>query len=167
MSTQVFPVVFGLNVITLAGFHWLNLRLLRRYPPRTIMPFGFGLLMATAAATAIYTSVADPQLSVMVPAIMLTIGVQGLIQGNATAAYMAHFRRRTGIAAAISSSLQFSMGAAMGISMNLLHDGTPRTMATALVVSATLAMIFGTIGLRLRARAVARDLAIASAPAKS
>ncbi len=166
MSTVLFPVVFGLNVVTLAGFHWLNLRLLKRYPPRAIMPFGFALLMTTTVVTAIYTAVADPRLGVMVPAIMLTIGVQGLIQGNATAAYMAHFRRRTGIAAAISSSLQFSMGAVAGISLNVFHDGTPRTMTTALVVSATLAMVFGTIGLRLRARAEAKDLAIASAPAK-
>ncbi|MEE8308449.1 MAG: multidrug effflux MFS transporter [Gammaproteobacteria bacterium] len=166
MSTRVFPVVFGLNVITLAGFHWLNLRLLKRYPPRAIMPFGFALLMSITFATAIYTAVADAKLSVMVPAIMLTIGVQGLIQGNATAAYMAHFQRRTGIAAAISSSLQFTMGAITGIALNVFHDGSPRTMATALVTSACLAMIFGTIGLRLRARAVARDLAIASAPAK-
>jgi len=166
MSTVLFPVVFGLNVVTLAGFHWLNLRLLKRYPPRAIMPFGFALLMATTVATATYTAVAVPRLSVIVPAVMLTIGVQGLIQGNVTAAYMAHFRHRTGIAAAIYSSLQFSMGAVAGILLNSFHDGTPRTMTTALVASATLAMICGTIGLRLRARAEAEELAIASAPAK-
>jgi len=166
MSTRVFPVVFGLNVVTLAGFHWLNLRLLKRYPPRAIMPVGFALLMSITTATAVYTAVAEAKLAVMVPAIMLTIGVQGLIQGNATAAYMAHFQHRTGIAAAISSSLQFTMGAIMGVSLNVFHDGSPRTIATALVISAWLAMVFGTIGLRLRARAEARDLAVASAPAK-
>ena len=163
MSTQLFPVVFGLNVLTLAGFHWLNLRLLKQYSPRHIMPFGFALLLLITLSSAIYAAVADPKLGALVPAIMLIIGAQGLIQGNAMATYMAHFENRTGIAAAIASSLQFTMGAIMGFAMNVFHDGTPRTITTALVFSATLAAILGTIGLRLRAKVEARKLAVSAA----
>ena len=148
----IFPIYFGINVVAMAGFHLLNIRLLRTWSPRKVIPLGHTIMVTAALLLWLYTGQQDLRLAPVLIGLMLVLGSQGLVAGNTMAVYLAHFDTNTGIAAAIGTSLQFFVGASMGFALSYLHGGTPFTLASTLAVCTVTSALLGTVGLRLRAR---------------
>ena len=65
----------------------------------------------------------------------------GLILPNATAAVMAPYPHQAGVASALLGMLQFSVGAATGAIVGLLHDGTARPMAFTMAGCAVVSLV--------------------------
>jgi DHA1 family bicyclomycin/chloramphenicol resistance-like MFS transporter len=158
IPAKIFPVYFGMNIIALAGFHLLNIRLLKTWSPRKVLPLGYGLMVTASLLSWLYIGQGDPHLFGVILAIMLILGSQALVVGNTMATYLAHFQSNTGIAAAIGTSLQFIVGAAVGFALSYFHEGTPFTLATTLATCTVASAILGTLGLRLLARTGSRQI---------
>ena len=145
-----FPFYFGAAVIAMALLHQLNLRLLKTYPPRRILPWGIALLIAASGLLFAYAALVDePRLAAYVAGITLVLGSQTLIANNAIAAYMSRFRTNAGMANAIAASATFTLGAVASVVLTVLHDGTPRSLAAGMFVCALLAFACSRIALKL------------------
>lgn len=148
VSAQTFPILFAANIVTMALFHQLNIRLLRVHEPRKILPWGVAGLCLCTLAMLIYTIFFDPTLPAVVGFVMITLGSQTLIANNALAAYMSRFRDNAGMANAIAGSLSFAIAGTASLALAVFHDGSVRSLAVAMAASAVLAAASAAIALR-------------------
>ena len=90
-----------------------------------------GALIAAAAASAVLFAAALTGLGgfagILIP-LFVFIASLGFILPLATALAMAPHGRNAGSASALIGVLQFTLGAAAGISVGILHDGSARPM---------------------------------------
>lgn len=136
LTPQQFPLAFGANVILMGLAHFTNIRLLNRYRPRQILPFGVGLMVANAAGFTLYTLLADEQLLPTMGFIMTGLASQSLIVTNAIAAYMSRFSTNAGMANAISGALIFIVGGCAALLLGELHDSSPLSLAVSFLLAA-------------------------------
>ncbi|MFL5251830.1 MAG: hypothetical protein ACJ8AI_02870 [Rhodopila sp.] len=61
--------------------------------------------------------------------LVVSVGCQGFANANTNAGALARHAGHAGSAAALMGTIQFSLGAAAGLLVSLLTDGTPRGMA--------------------------------------
>ena len=148
VSVQAFPVLFAANIVTMALFHQLNLRLLRTHKPRKILPWGVASLCLCTLTMLTYTVFFEPTLPMVVAFVMLTLGCQTLISNNALAAYMSRFQDNAGMANAIAGSLSFAIAATATLLLAVFHDGSVKSLAVAMAGSSVLAAWSATIALR-------------------
>jgi DHA1 family bicyclomycin/chloramphenicol resistance-like MFS transporter len=134
VETLTFPLLFGANIVMMMVGNRVNLFLLARIRPRLVIPWGHALQVLTSAALLTYVSAASPSLVVFVPLVMLATSANTLIVGNSTARYISLFNVRRGTASAVSGVIQFTAVGLISIGITAVHDGTPRTMATAMLV---------------------------------
>jgi DHA1 family bicyclomycin/chloramphenicol resistance-like MFS transporter len=137
-----FPLLFGANIVMMMLGNRVNVWLLARYRPRNVIPWGHGLQVTAAAALLICTSQPSISLYVLVPLIMLATSANTLIVSNSTARYISLFTSRRAAASAVSGVMQFLAVGVISIVVGIVHDGTPRTMAAAMLVCAVAAATF-------------------------
>ncbi len=126
---QRFGLFFGANAFGLIVVSQLNSRLLRRFRAEhvlrgALMTFAAsGVLLVVTSATGVggLWGVALP--------LFVCISSLGCSFPNATAAAMAPFGDRAGLASALMGTLQFSVAAIAGAAVGQLHDGTAVPMA--------------------------------------
>ena len=140
-----FPLLFGANIVMMMLGNRVNVWLLARYRPRHVIPWGHGLQVAAAAALVICTSQPPISLYVLVPLIMLATSANTLIVSNSTARYISLFTSRRAAASAVSGVMQFLAVGLISIVVGIVHDGTPRTMAAAMLACAVAAAVFTTL----------------------
>lgn len=128
-SVQMFPVLFGMNVMMVILSNRINIRLLNRFDPVKMLVYGqcFQLLIG---ASMLCSYLFLPQLPVwlLTPMIMLFIGVQGFIMGNGVSSAVEYFPQNAATATAVINACGFTMGALGGAVVGLLGDGTPLPM---------------------------------------
>jgi DHA1 family bicyclomycin/chloramphenicol resistance-like MFS transporter len=126
---QRFGLFFGANAFGLILVSQLNSRLLRRFRAERVlraalMTFaGSGVVLVATAASGFggLWGVALP--------LFVCISSLGCSFPNATAAAMAPFGDRAGLASALMGTLQFGVAALAGAAVGQLHDGTAVPMA--------------------------------------
>lgn len=150
VSTTRFPVYFGANVVLMAAMHFLNLRLLKSFKPRAIMPVGLWLTLTAAVWACVYSVAFEPTLGVTVLNTALVMAMQTLVVNNAQAAYMSRFDENAGMANALIGGLIFAVGAGAGLVLGALHNNHPSALTTAWVVVSVLALVCARIALRER-----------------
>lgn len=136
-----FGVWFGLTVIPYVVANVITARLVMRVGPRRILRVGgtlavaAGLLLAGLALAGVHTLAA-----ILLP-VALFLFATGLNLPCAIAGAIGPFPRIAGTASALMGFLQMAAGAAVGIAVGRMHDGTP--VPTALAVAAmTLLLAF-------------------------
>ncbi|MDN3555363.1 Bcr/CflA family multidrug efflux MFS transporter [Halomonas maura] len=115
VSPAVYPVLFGANVVVMAGSNRVNIRLLRRRSPQQNMRLGLGVQLAVALTLVALVATGLDSLVTVVPLIMLFMGMVGLITPNAIASLLEHFSHMSATATALLGSIQFTCGALAGV----------------------------------------------------
>lgn len=145
LSPGFYPLVFGVNVVTMAASNRLNIRLLRRRSPQQNLRLGLAIQLAAATALALLVATGLESLWLVVPLIMLFAGTIGLIAPNAISSLLDHFHHMSATAAALQGSIQFSCGALAGVLVGAFQiDSAWPMVATMLGAS-----LVGNLGLRL------------------
>lgn len=127
-SENIYPVLFGANILTLTLANQLNIRLLRRFEGRQILAYGqyaqcaLGLLMLVAL---LWLPI---NLAILVPLVMLFIGMQGFIVANGMSSATDYFPHSAATATALISASGFTLGAISGTLVALIGDGSPLAM---------------------------------------
>ena len=104
-----------------------------------ILKWGVGLqLAANVLMVLLVLSFGLPPMWLLVLAVMLSVGTQGLISANTQACFMAHFRSDGGSANALLMSGSSLIAALMGWLATMLHDGTVNVMAGMMLLSSLL-----------------------------
>ncbi|MEM1262124.1 MAG: Bcr/CflA family efflux MFS transporter [Pseudomonadota bacterium] len=148
VSSDRFPLYFGVNVVAMAGAHATNLRLLRHYGPRTIMRGGLVATLASSGWALFYTLTFEPSLPVMAFSTAAVLATQTLIVNNAQAAYMSRFNENAGMANALIGSLIFLVGALASLLLAAVHNNHPSALAAAWLVTSVLALAAALVALR-------------------
>lgn len=119
VSTDLFPVLFGANVIMLVTGNFVSMKLLGRIHPQLLFRAGMAVqLTATAGLFLLVWSGID-QLYPTVPLIVLAVGSVGLINPAGMTLYMSHYPKQGGSASAAFTTLMFSLGGLLGSLPNL------------------------------------------------
>ncbi|GLR62818.1 multidrug effflux MFS transporter [Marinospirillum insulare] len=125
VSAQLFPVVFGLNILTLIACNRLNVHLLNKFSPLQILSFGQSMQLVTASILLLAFIIVPLPLWVTVALIMLFIGMQGLIIANGMASAAEYFPQSAATTSAVMNASGFMMGALAGGAVGILGDGSP------------------------------------------
>ncbi|QOR38371.1 Bcr/CflA family multidrug efflux MFS transporter [Billgrantia diversa] len=145
LSPGLYPLVFGVNVVTMAASNRLNIRLLRWRSPQQNLRLGLAIQLAAATGLALLVATGLESLWTVVPLIMLFAGTIGLIAPNAISSLLDHFHHMSATAAALQGSIQFSCGALAGVLVGAFQIDSAWPMV-ATMLGASLA---GNLGLRL------------------
>ncbi|MBL4801316.1 MAG: multidrug effflux MFS transporter [Emcibacter sp.] len=141
VSTDMFPFLFGANIITMMTFNRLNPILLNLFSPHQLI--GIGITIQLTATIALWGGqFIDPHnIYMVVPMIMVAIGVSGIIMPNTMACYLDDFSENSGSATAILGTCQFVMGALLSSVVGLFHSDSIRPMTTMMLLSSIVAVL--------------------------
>ena len=134
IPASAFGWVFGLNAVGIIGANQVNRWLLRRMTPdrvlrrASLVAAGFGAALMLAAVTGI-----GERWSVL-PLLFCMLASFGFMQGNTMAGALNVDPTRAGAISALQGAVGFATGALASMLAGLLHDGTPRPMATVMLV---------------------------------
>lgn len=121
ISPQVFPFIFGGNVLLMMIMNRVNVWALNHYSSVSILMVGLVIQMLCGAGL-IITSYLEPNLYLIVALVMVFVGSIGLVAANATAGTLNFFPDISGSATAVIGVTEFTLGALMGILWSLLHE---------------------------------------------
>lgn len=129
-SENLYPLLFGANILTLTLSNQINIRLLRRFDARQILAYGqyaqcvLGLIML---AVLLWLPVT---LAILVPLIMLFLSMQGFIVANSMSSATDHFPHSAATTTALLSASGFTLGALSGALVGFIGDGSPLAMVS-------------------------------------
>jgi DHA1 family bicyclomycin/chloramphenicol resistance-like MFS transporter len=144
LSPGLYPLVFGLNVVTMAASNRLNIRLLRWRSPQQNLRLGLGIQLGVALGLALVLASGLESLWTVVPLVMVFAGTIGLVAPNAISALLDHFHHMSATAAALQGSIQFSCGALAGVLVGAFEVDSAWPMVGTMLGAALL----GNLGLR-------------------
>lgn len=137
VSKNVYPFLFGANVVTMVLSNRLNLKLLHHFAPKNLLSLGQAIQVVAGLLLVGYTALSDqPQLTVYVILVVVFIGMQGLIVANATASTIEFFPHNSATATALLGALGFITGSVSGTMVGVLGDGSALPMAEVMLVCA-------------------------------
>lgn len=121
VSVQLFPFLFGANVVVMMLMNRINVWALNHYASKDILTTGL-ILQLSCGFGLIIASYIQADLYVIVPLNMLFIGSLGLIAANATAGTLNFFPDISGTATAVIGVTEFTLGALVGLLWSYLHE---------------------------------------------
>jgi DHA1 family bicyclomycin/chloramphenicol resistance-like MFS transporter len=129
LTPSQFALVFGLCACALVACAQLNARLLPIFGlSRMLTVIAWISLTATLVLVALAFSGVHILWAIIAP-LVVSVGCQGFANANTNAGALSRHAGHAGSAAALMGTIQFSLGAAAGLLVSLLTDGTPRGMA--------------------------------------
>jgi DHA1 family bicyclomycin/chloramphenicol resistance-like MFS transporter len=155
VSVQLFPFLFGANVLVMMLMNRINLWALNHYASSTILTAGL-IIQLVCGISLILASYSEPNLYLVVGLNMLFVGSLGLIAANATAGALNFFPDISGTATAVIGVTEFTLGALVGLLWSYLHElhflaTQHHSLSPMAWVMASCALI-GLLGLKLLSR---------------
>lgn len=149
VSASVYPLLFGVNVLMMIVVNRINVRLLHFYDPPFLLRLGQILQVIIGVVMLLYILIIPaPALSLIVAGIMIFIGCQALIVSNAVASTVEFFPRSSATATAVLGSFGFLSGAASGLLVSSLGDGSLWPMISVMSGCAIAGLVIKTLILR-------------------
>ncbi len=109
ISTDLFPLFFGLNFIVMMVMIRLNVSLLNSYKAKQIVLFA--TLVQMVVSSVFLFNHADPSIYFVVSIIAIYMAMMAFIFGNAMAMALEFFAKNAGVASGVIGVLQFGLGA--------------------------------------------------------
>lgn len=143
VTTAMFSMLFGANILSMWLVMLLNRYLLGRFAPYSLLRSAI-IAQAIAVGLLLLISVSYLTLFLFVPAMMLTVGAVGATSPNSQACYMQNFKQNGGTAAALMGSMQFGIsGLISGLSHFLPESVTAIVLAQlACAIAALVAVLW-------------------------
>ena len=142
LDERAFGVVFGIGAVGLIACSQLNVTLLRRYDPATILTTALTVGAASGAVLLLSATTGIGGLAGVLVPIWVVMGSVALCGPNATALALAEHGERAGAAAALLGASQFAVGALVAPLAGLGEAGSAvpmaATIAGALLAAAVL-----------------------------
>ncbi len=146
VSTDMFPILFGANIVTMMMFNRLNPFLLNIFRPHQLI--GAGITIQLLANVVLWGGQVvdlpfiDPHnIYMVVPMVMITVGAAGIIAPNSFACFLEDFKDNSGSATAILGTSQFVVGGILSAILGLLHSDNIMPMTTMMLLSSIISVI--------------------------
>ncbi len=146
VSTDMFPVLFGANIVTMMMFNRLNPFLLNIFRPHQLIGAGIAIqLLANVVlwgGQVVDLPFIDPRnIYMVVPMVMITVGAAGIIAPNSFACFLEDFQDNSGSATAVLGTSQFVIGGILSATLGLLHSDNIIPMTTMMLLSSIISVI--------------------------
>ncbi|KWV95640.1 MULTISPECIES: multidrug effflux MFS transporter [unclassified Erythrobacter] len=139
---DMFPLLFAFCAGCMALANWSNSRIVERFGARRVSHTALFLFIAIAALQLWFASQPDETLWTFIPLMAANMSLLGFIGANFGSIAMQPFRHIAGAASSAQSFLRMTTGALLGAAVGYAYDGTARPLALALLVTATMSLIF-------------------------
>ncbi|WP_051789835.1 hypothetical protein [Endozoicomonas montiporae] len=149
ISPNIYPLLFGANVLLYMVLNRFNMKLLNRYDPIQLIPVGLTLQVAASFSLVVYTVMFEPQFIVVYLLILMNICSISLIAANATSCALKYFPDVSGTANAVIGTMNFGLAGLTGIIASLFHDGTLLPMVVTMLVGSSLSLLAFTVSRRV------------------
>ncbi len=148
LDERTFGIVFSVGAVGLIVFAQVNVALLRRFTPGTILSTAL-VVAALAGLTMLVNAVtgAGGLLGILIP-VWVVMAMLALCGPNATALALAAHGQRAGAAAALLGTAQFALGAVVAPLTGLGEPGSAVPMAATIAGSLVLAAVLVRVVLR-------------------
>jgi DHA1 family bicyclomycin/chloramphenicol resistance-like MFS transporter len=145
LEPRHFAYVFSFNALGFLTGTQINARLVRRFGPVRMLTGGLSVYFV-AAMVLLFNSITGfgGLAGIVLPMFVLFLSV-GAAPANALALAQEHYPHMAGSAAALFGSIQFGIGAAAGVLVGLLHNGTAVPMAGIMAFAAVTALVVNTV----------------------
>ncbi len=141
LSPSQFALIFGLCSCGLIAGSQLNARLMPRVGLFRMLRIISRIALAATVVLVIFAFGGVHVLPLIVAPLVVVLSCQGFSNANTSAGALSRHASHAGSAAALMGMLQFGLGAASGLLVGLLTDGTPRGMAAMMCLGATCAVV--------------------------
>lgn len=138
LTAGQFSMTFAAASVMIVVGNLLNVKLVDRFDPRTILAASLGIVIV-ASVLILIDSMTHPTLAIILALIMLFMLGMGMLMGNAAALATGIARERAGAASALLGAGQFIVAAIVSPMVGLGSDPA-RTMGAVMVVSAAIAV---------------------------
>jgi DHA1 family bicyclomycin/chloramphenicol resistance-like MFS transporter len=139
---DMFPLLFAICAGCMALANWSNSRIVERFGARRVSHTALFVFIAVAAAQLWFAVQPEEDLWTFIPLMAANMSLLGFIGANFGSIAMQPFRHIAGAASSAQSFLRMTTGALLGAAIGYAYDGTARPLATALLVSASVSLIF-------------------------
>ncbi len=136
LSTAAFGGLFGLCAAGFICSSQINPRILPRFGSSRIMRFAVRMLCATTISLALISYGGVKILPLTIALIVASMFCLGFVMQNVQVGALSRHGAHAGSAAALIGTWQFVLGSSSVMVVGLLTDGSPRGMATLMVVGA-------------------------------
>ena len=144
LDEKLFPIFFGLNILTMMFFNAVTARLIKTISPYRIFRTGLiGQLLFLMVLVTVAT-LTTPGVWLLTALLSLTIGMTGLISPSVTALYMAHYERLAGSASSVLSVSVFMLGAVLALLSQLFYNDTVRPIVYTMFFGVILSNVIAT-----------------------
>jgi DHA1 family bicyclomycin/chloramphenicol resistance-like MFS transporter len=140
IPAEAYGWVFGSNAAALIAASQLNVALVARWPPETVLVRALVASALLGVGLAAVAAAPGAPLALLLGLLLVYMGSRGFIQPNAVACAMAGHPQRAGSASALFGVLQFGGATAASVVVGLLHDGTARPMGLVVAGSGVLGL---------------------------
>jgi MFS transporter, DHA1 family, multidrug resistance protein len=142
VSPVLYGCIFGLNGFALIMGSQLNGRvIMARFGLDRTLTGAVRVMFAATIYLALIALTGVGGLAGILAGLFVVLGSLGFVFPNGTVAVMARHHANAGVAAALTGTFQFSLGAVSGMLVGELSDSTPRAMAVIMVVAASCVML--------------------------
>lgn len=124
VSTSNFPLLFGANILVMMFFNRLNAKLLDHYSSRQLLKLGLTVSLVSISLLLLLYATGALSLWSNVLLIMFTLGPLGIIGPNNMVSFLECFSRNSATANAVMGTFQFGLGAIVGLTVSILHNGS-------------------------------------------
>ncbi|MFA6630118.1 MAG: multidrug effflux MFS transporter [Sulfuricurvum sp.] len=122
VSKQLFPFLFGANVLVMIALTRLNIKMVQTHEPKTIL--SAGMTIQLAAGTVLLLLSFSPNLPAVFFAMTIYVGILGIIFGNGIALALEFFKNDSGVANSVIGVTEFTIAGTIGFIASSIHTGT-------------------------------------------
>ncbi|WP_170004926.1 multidrug effflux MFS transporter [Pseudopontixanthobacter vadosimaris] len=137
-----FPFIFAMCAGAMAIANWSNSRIVERFGARRVSHIALFIFIIVAALQLWFANRPDESLWTFVPLMAANMALLGFIGANFGSIAMEPFRHIAGAASSAQGFLRLTTGAILGALIGFAYDGTARPLAIALLVTATVSLVF-------------------------
>jgi DHA1 family bicyclomycin/chloramphenicol resistance-like MFS transporter len=136
-----YGLVFGTNALGLIGAAQLNRWLLRQYGSAQLLGVGLRVMATCGVLLALATVLGVGGFPAMLVLLFGCVASNGVVQPNVLALALAPHGRQAGSASALIGASQAAVGAALGMLVGLLHNGTAAPMVGLIALCTSMAFL--------------------------
>ena len=139
ISTDYFPLFFGINFIVLISMIRINVNLLKKYNPIQLVKIAILVQIVAGALLALnYENISLILTMILIASYM---SMMAFIFGNCMALTLEHFPKNAGVASGVVGVVQFGLGAIVSAIALSYHDGTVLPIGISVCFISTLAFL--------------------------
>ena len=120
ISTELFPLFFGFNILILIVMIRINIKLLNSYSADYLVRYA--LIFQLLIALLFILNAKDISLTMNMFFLAAYMGSNGFIYGNCTALALENFSKNAGVASSVIGVIQFGLGALVSSMVLLFHS---------------------------------------------